>query len=799
MTVRLGGQVKRLLLGFFAICLCCAQALATEYFPLQKVRLLGSEFKQAQDRNIEYVMAMEPDRLLAPYLKEAGLVPKAENYGNWENTGLNGHMGGHYLSALSLAYAATGRQDILDRLGYMLGELKRAQDAHGNGYLGGVPDGDKLWAQLAAGDIRADLFALNGYWVPWYNLHKVFAGLRDAWLLAGSEQARDSLIALADWAGGLANGLSDEQLQTMLNTEPGGMNEVFADVAEITGERRYRVLAERFSHRQILKPLLQEQDELTALHANTQIPKVIGFERIAQEGGDAQWRRAAGFFWETVVNGRTVAIGGNSVREHFNEKSDFMPMIRDVEGPETCNTYNMLKLTKLLYGDTPELKYVDYYERALYNHILSSQDPATGGLVYFTPLRPQHYRVYSQVQEGMWCCVGSGIENHMKYGEFIYAHDGDELYVNLYIPSVLEWPEKHLKLRQENTFPDTSYTRLVFDSDTDITLKLRYPAWVASATPALSLNGKKQNLAAEPGQYITLKRAWKKGDTVTLDLPMTTRLEQLPDGSDYYAILYGPIVLSAKTAPFENEVIDFYADDSRMGHIPVGPLCPLENSPMLVSGSTDFLEYIERLDDGELSFTASGVIQPEAYRDIELIPFFRVHQSRYMLYWPFSTPEDLDARRSVSAREERALLELDSLTIDEVAPGEQQPESDHALAGSETEAGVNFNRHWRHASDWFGYTLKDPKGLARYLRVDYWGADRGRTFSIEMNGVVVAEVASTGEDGPQFISVDYYLTDEVIASANEGKHNLRFIAGEDSIAGGIYGVRLLRGLPDSLD
>lgn len=669
--------LKFSLLLTFALFGFCGVASALDYFPLQQVRLLDSPFKQAQDRNIDYVMSMEPDRLLAPYLLEAGLEPRAQNYGNWEDSGLNGHIGGHYLTALSLAWAATGRQDVLDRLNDMLDELQRAQEQNGDGYLGGIPDGRALWKQIAEGDIRADLFSLNGYWVPWYNVHKLISGLRDAYRYTGSEQARAMMIRWADWADALLSGLSDEQIQTMLITEHGGMNEVFADIAVITGESSYLQLAERFSDQSILTPLSKDQDRLNGLHANTQIPKVIGFERIAQAsegkraGGDEQWHEAARFFWQTVVNERSVAIGGNSVREHFHDKNDFQPMITDVEGPETCNTYNMLRLTRLLYADDPETKYVDYYERALYNHILSSQDPSTGGLVYFTPIRPQHYRVYSQAQDAMWCCVGSGIENHMKYGEFIYAHAADDLYVNLYIPSRLRWPEQQLTLRQETRFPDQSDTLLVFEADSDISLKLRYPAWAVSKTPVVTINGELQNVSVGPGNYITLQRQWKKGDTVTLQLPMQTHLEQLPDGSEYYAILYGPIVLSAKTSPFEDEVLNYYADDSRMGHIASGPLCPLERSPVLVAASTDFADRIERVDDTELRFRASAVIQPEKYQDLELIPFFRVHESRYMLYWPYSTPENLPARTESSARDEEAPPELEKHTVDAEAPGTQ--------------------------------------------------------------------------------------------------------------------------------
>ncbi len=641
---------------------CCAPAMASDgvaagkvdYFPLDRVRLLDSPFQRAQNKNIEYVMAMEVDRLIAPYLVEAGLEPRAEHYGNWEGSGLNGHIGGHYLTALSLAWAATGRADVRARLDYMLDELKRAQEANGNGYLGGVPGSDELWRQIAAGDIRADPFALNGAWVPWYNIHKVFAGLRDSWIHAGSEQAREMLVAWAGWAAELVSDLSDAQIQEMLKTEHGGMNEVFADVYSITGDEHFLKLALRFSDRQILDPLLEGEDQLTGLHANTQIPKVIGFERIAQAPGGPQWHAAAQFFWSTVVNERSVAIGGNSVREHFNPKDDFEPLVRDVEGPETCNTYNMLKLTRLLYRELPDLAYVRYYERALYNHILASQDPDTGGLVYFTPMRPNHYRVYSQVGEAMWCCVGSGIENHMKYGEFIYAHDGGALYVNLYVPSRLNWTERDLVIRQETRFPDASSTRLVFENDADLTLKLRYPAWATAKDPQVTINGERTSIAGKAGGYISVERQWKAGDTVSLELPMEARQEQLPDGSDWYALLYGPIVLSARTSPFEDEVLNYYADDSRMGHIASGQQCPAELVPLFVSESADLAGHIERIAGEELRFRFSGATGEGDFAKLELIPFFRVHQTRYMLYWPVSTPQQVRARRDTADRAEAA-------------------------------------------------------------------------------------------------------------------------------------------------
>ncbi|WP_308367963.1 MULTISPECIES: glycoside hydrolase family 127 protein [unclassified Microbulbifer] len=789
--------MKKIILSFalstFALAgNAAAQEQQVQMFPLSDVRLLDSPFKHAQEKNLAYIMAMEPDRLLAPFLREAGLEPRTESYGNWESSGLDGHIGGHYLSALSLAYAATGDNQAHERLQYMLDELKRAQDKNGNGYLGGIPGGAAIWQQIAEGEIEADLFTLNGKWVPLYNIHKIFSGLRDAYLYTDNRQALDMLVKLSDWGVQLVSKLSDSQVQQILKSEHGGLNEVYADVAAITGKSKYLDVARRLSHREILQPLEQRRDALTGLHANTQIPKVIGYKRVGDLADDSDWQDAAEYFWREVVEHRTVAIGGNSVREHFHDRGDFSSMVSDVEGPETCNTYNMLKLTRLLYQTDPDTRYIRYYERALYNHILSSQNPDTGGLVYFTSMRPQHYRVYSQPDQAMWCCVGSGIENHSKYGEMIYAHRGDELFVNLFIPSTLNWKEKDLSLSQTNHFPDEDTTIITLDSDASFTLQVRQPAWVSGARLSININGKPFAYSAKPGGYIPISREWKAGDRVDIKLPMHPQLEQMPDGSDYYALLYGPVVLAAKTQPFADEKLDFFADDSRMGHIASGPMCSLEAAPLFVSDSHDFLDKLRRLPGSRLRFAAPKELQSESDENLELIPFFRLHESRYMLYWPFSTPQQLAERQRKNAEADKARLTLEKMTIDKVAPGEQQPESDHFFAGEGTEAGVHKGRHWRHASGWFSYQLKDPKGEASTLRITYYGLDKDRNFDISLNGVKLADVVLDGSEGDKFFHVDYPVPEEVLAKTDKGNLELRFEARNGSVAGGIYGVRLLR-------
>ncbi|WBS00954.1 glycoside hydrolase family 127 protein [Pseudoduganella sp. SL102] len=776
-----------------AAALCASGATqAADLFPLRDVRLAPGPFLEAQQTDLRYLMALDPDRLLAPFRREAGLPAVKQSYGNWESSGLDGHMGGHYLTALALMHASTGDRQVKERLDYFVRELKRCQDAGGDGYLGGVPGGKEALDKIARGELHADNFSVNGKWVPWYNLHKTFAGLRDAYRIGGNQQAKTMLVAYADWALALTAKLSDTQMQAMLRAEHGGMNEVLADVAEITGDSKYLELAKRFSHRAVLDPLAQGKDQLTGLHANTQIPKVIGFERVGTLANDRSMRDAARFFWQTVVENRSVAIGGNSVREHFHDHKDFGPMIDDVEGPETCNTYNMLKLTELLFADKPQSRYGDYYERALYNHILSSQHPQTGGFVYFTPMRPNHYRVYSQVDKGMWCCVGSGIESHAKYGQFIYAKEADALFVNLFIPSELAWAEKNVRITQATSFPDEESTRITVHGTGKFAMKLRHPAWVASGALKVKVNGRPVKAVAGTDGYVSIDREWRDGDTVELKLPMTTRLEQMPDKSNWYAVLHGPIVLAAKTAPildekFRDEKLNVLADDSRMGHIAKGEICPLGAAPMLVSDAKDFTSKIKPVKGQPLTFTAPDLIRGQGNAaQLKLVPFFRLHDARYTMYWQRSTPSGYAALQEQTAQEEKERLALNARTIDQVAPGEQQPESDHGFMGEGADAGIHGGRHWRHATGWFSYVLNNPKGEAKILRLTFASADAGRRFDIVVGGKPLAALELKREDS------EFYHRDFALPEGLGKKVEVKFVAQRGSIAGGLYGLRLLR-------
>ncbi|ASB49569.1 glycoside hydrolase family 127 protein [Alkalitalea saponilacus] len=760
-------------------------------FHLSAVSLLESPFTHASFMNEGYVMAHDVDRLLAPFLIDAGLEPRAPRYGNWESDGLDGHTGGHFLTSFALMYASTGNEEAKRRLDYMVDELERCQIANGNGYVGGIPGGMAMWEEIKSGHINAGNFSLNGKWVPWYNIHKLYAGLRDAYLLGENEKALDMLIDLTDWCVDLVSGLSDEQVQQMLISEHGGVNEVFADVYAITGEEKYLELSRRFAHRVLLDPLIAGEDQLTGMHANTQIPKVIGFMRTAQLAGDREWEEASAFFWETVVNNRTVAMGGNSTYEHFHPKDDFSSMIDSREGPETCNTYNMMKLSQQLYFSRNDLKYIDYYERSLYNHILASIHPEHGGLVYFTPMRPMHYRVYSNPEHTFWCCVGSGIENHAKYGELIYAHDDKNVYVNLYIPSKLNWKGKGIKLSQQTTFPESESTTITIDENNsgEFGVFIRHPQWVKPGSLTVKVNGRRIRGNSSPGDYFAVSRNWNPGDEIVIELPMFTYGEEMPDGSPFLALLHGPIVLTASTGT--RDLDGLVADDSRMGHIAHGALYSRENAPMLLLDDENWTEKVKS-SDSPLTFTAPELIYPREFSDLELIPFYKLHDARYMVYWQTATSEEIEKIRVELQERERVLMALEAQTIDHVETGQQQPESDRGFQGEQTEAGVHQNRHWRHASGWFSYYLNDRQAEAKTLRVTYYGLDRDRDFDIILNGEVIATVNLDGSQGDSFFDVDYQIPSHIAEKQQNGRHLLMFRAHEGSIAGGIFYVRLMR-------
>ncbi|MDA3821367.1 MAG: glycoside hydrolase family 127 protein [Bacteroidales bacterium] len=765
-------------------------------FPLADVTLLEGPFKDARDLNIQVLLEYDVDRLLAPYRKEAGLIEKARPYPNWE--GLDGHVGGHYLTAMAMNYAATKNLECKRRMDYMIHELKECQEANaqnnaewGIGYAGGFPNSNKLWSAFKKGDFSI----YKSAWAPFYNLHKMYAGLRDAWLYGDSEEAKAIFLEYCDWGISLTAGLSDEQMQDMLNVEHGGMNEIFADAYQMTGDEKYLKAAKRYSHKQLLKPLSKEIDKLDNKHANTQIPKFVGFERVAELTNDEKYEHAGSFFWETVTANRSLAFGGNSRREHFPDATSYIDFINVIDGPESCNSYNMLKLTEDLFRVNPSAKYIDYYERTVLNHILSTQHPKHGGYVYFTSARPRHYRVYSAPNEAMWCCVGTGMENHGKYNQMIYTHRTDSLFLNLFIASELNWKDKGVKIKQETKFPYEEQTKFeVVEGSSTFTLMIRYPSWVNKGAMIINVNGKDVPYEGNPSSYIAIKKKWKKGDRVSITLPMHNSVEYMPNIPEYICFMHGPVLLGAKTGT--EDLKGLIADDGRWSQYGGGELLPVDKAPIIIEDDMQLLaEKLVPVKDQPLNFKLNvKMINPV---ELTLEPFYQIHDARYMMYWLALTNDGYQYYLDSLANIEKTKLAIEKRTIDHIATGEQQPETDHALQKDMSGTGNNMNEFWRDARNggYFSYDLYTNSESNLSLFVRYWGAEYGaRKFDIFIDDEKLVTEDNTGRwNQSMFKDVLIPIPDSMLS----GKSNIRvkFQAHPRNTAGAVYMIRLLRDAP----
>lgn len=742
-------------------------------FPLEDVRLLDGPFRRAMEANSAYLLRLEPDRLLSWFRKEAGLPPKGEVYGGWESQGIAGHSLGHYLSALSMTYASTGDARFRERVVYIVDELDACQRANGDGYVAGLPNGKRVFREVSAGDIRSKGFDLNGSWVPWYTLHKQFAGLLDAHRYTGNAKALAVARSLAGWAINITSKLDDQQWQRMLACEHGGMNEVLAELYARTGEKKYLDLSRRFHHRAVLDPLAAREDRLQGIHANTQIPKLIGLARRYEITGDAADRAPAEFFWDRVVHHHTYVIGGNSDGEYFGPPGRLSTRLGQ-NTCETCNTYNMLKLTRHLFQWNPSGEFAGYYERALFNHILASQRPEDGMFCYYATLRPGAHRSYSDPFNSFWCCVGSGMENHSKYADSIYFHDSEGLWVNLYIASELQWKSKKVTLRQETGFPesDTSTFTIASPGRARFTLRLRHPAWAYDGI-RIKVNGRPFRVASSPGGYAGITREWRRGDRVEVQMPMSLHMEPTLDNPQKSAVMYGPLVLAGDLGP---------AGD------------PAAKSPdyvpVLITGGKGLNEWLKPVAGKPLAFQLSGVGRP---RDVTLLPFNALHHSRYNVYWDLFTPEQWEARQQEYRVEQERQKRLEAATVDFVQPGEMQPERDHDMQGEHTGAGEFNGRKWRHATDggWFSFEMKITPGKPVRLAATYWGGDSGtRTFDVLVNGRKIATQQLRGLKPGAFTDVMY----DVPESLTGGRESItvRLQAHPGQTAGGLFGLRVVR-------
>ena len=779
--------------------------LYADEFPLQDVKLLDGPLKHAYDLNAHTLLRYDVDRLLAPFRKEAGLPEIAPLFPNW--AGLDGHVGGHYLTAMAL-YAAQGNKECEDRMLYMIAELKKCAEAAeknfpvwGKGYLGGVPQSDKMWTTFKQGDFRT----FNGAWVPFYNIHKVQAGLRDAWLYCGNEDAKELFLGTCNWLIDVAANVSDEKLEELLGMEHGGVNEVLADAYQMTGEQKYLDAAKRYSHKWLLNPMKEHNGKhLDLIHANTQVPKVVGFARVGELANDEYYKEGARFFWDEVVNRRSLSVGGNSRREHFPSVEACIDWTQDIDGLESCNTNNMLKLTEDLHRmDADNALYADFYERATFNHILSTQHPEHGGYVYFTSARPRHYRNYSVPNEAMWCCVGTGMENHGKYTQFMYTQKEGVLTVNLYAASELNWKDAGLQLRQETAFPYSENSKItITEGNGKRTIRLRYPSWVREGEFAVTINGKKvSNKGWKPGTYVSLTQNWKAGDVIDINFPMHASIEHMPNVPQYVAILYGPITLAMKTGT--EDLAGLLADDSRFGQMASGKKLPVDQAPYLIANEVeDIANDLVPVAGKPLHFTLKTRMEnkPELNEATgingELIPFFELHDSRYMLYWLALSSDGYKEYIDNLAKEEKARMELEEKTTDKVQPGEQQPESDHFMEADETSTrGITNDVPFRDARNGgsFSYLMQTKGRTDLSVRIRYWGQDEWRTCEYDL--YVDDTLVNSVNNSRKWRSSQWkYETYPIPAAALKGKKQVRvkFVAKPFRQVGEIYEVRLVK-------
>jgi len=746
---------------------------------MSKVVLTDGMFKTSQETGEKYLLSLDIDRFIAPCYEAHGLKAKNERYSGWEAREISGHSLGHYMSALAAAYRASGNKKLKEILDYAVEELDTIQKTTGSGYVGGLNSAP--FDAAFSGDFTVGGFDLNGAWVPWYSVHKIYQGLIDAYKITGNKTALEVVIRFSDWAADGLDRMSDEDVQKMLLCEHGGMNDSFAQLYEITKNERYLIAAKRFTQVSILSPLESEEDKLQGLHANTQIPKIIGAAEIYnQDNSMTQYKTAAEFFWETVTQKRSYVFGGNSISEHF-EALGMETM--GIKSAESCNTHNMMLLTRQLYAWEHKSSYMDYYENALLNHILGTQDPCTGHKTYFTSTLQGHYRIYSTKDTAWWCCTGTGMENPAKYNEAIYYIDGNELYVNLFISSRLEWSEKGLVIEQKTDFPYSDVSEMVVSGNAGADIKIRVPAWIDGKMKVVVNDC--EEFTADKAGYITLSRNWQDGDRIRFEMPMALSMYTAKDNENKVAFRYGPVVLAGK---FGNKDFpcDTITDETKLN--------PKSADVPSIHSDADFTNWLIMKDRSTLTFEISESVTSDN-KKVVLVPFYGIQHEYYNVYWFLNDDGDVVA------------TEINKVTIDSVEPDGQQDEIGHNMQCSgKCHQGSFADEHnrmhmWREIhgekDGFFSYDL-DVEDGQNYLCIEFWGSEGNfydgimytRGSDIFVNDTLIAQQVI---DRPS-IGKSYYVFYEIPEKLTNGRKNITvtFRATGETTSASIIGVRTTR-------
>ena len=739
---------------------------AVHSFPLTRVRLLEGSLHKAQQLDHRYLLSLDPDRLLhnfrvtafQPSLSEPGSQP----LGSWEapDCWFRGHFVGHYLSACALMYASTGDEKLKAKADYVVAELAKCQEALGSGYLSAFPI--SLFDRVESGQRAGD---------PHYCIHKIMAGLLDMYQLAGNRQALEVLKGLGTYFAERNAKLSDEKMDRIMSSSaPCDMGNPLYELYVLTGEQKYKQAADRVLHARVLDPAAARQDKLKGLHANSTIPKFLLAAHNYELTGSQRHRDEAEYFWEQVANHRSYCTGGTSNHERWRTEPDRLATELSEQSQETCCAYNMLKLTRELFTWKPDLKYADYYERTLWNAILPTQHPRDGMFMYFVPMESGWWKLFSLPGESFWCCVGTGTESFAKLADSIYFHDASRLYINLFIPSELDWREKGVRIRQETGFPDEEATRLRIEADrpVEFELKLRIPGWTGGRAVA-RLNGQPL-LKPQPGSYLALARTWHNGDCLEVTLPMNLRMEPLPEDPATAAICYGPLVLAGELG---REGLT-EAMQHASSYLPVGRSVPV---PALLTAGDPIETLIKPAPGKRLTFQ----IEAED-RQITLSPFYRLFDERYAIYWHIYRPGTPAYSNYIAAQAREKALAV--RRVDAVLLGDAVSEKAHDLRGEKTRSGVFEGRAWRDATNggWFSYRMKVLPNDPVSLLATYRGSNRGRVFDLHVDGQKIATQIENAEHPGEYFNVEYNIPEEL----TRGKQSVavKLQSRPDNVGGG---------------
>lgn len=755
-------------------------ALKARPFDLKDVRLLKGPFREAMERTRKYLHDLESHRLLYFFRKTAGLEAPGEPMGGWETTEVRGHTMGHYLSACALMYATTGDEKLKAKADAIVAELGKCQQANENGYLSAYPE-----------SFIDRVIARQRVWAPWYTLHKVYAGLLEMSVHCGNEQALRIAEGMAAWAKGRLDALDEDAMQAMLDaTEQGGMNEALANLYGLTADRRWLELSRRFVQKRYVEPLARREDRLKGEHVNSFVPNIIGTARQYELGGDQRDRDIVHYFWHQVVGARCYATGGTSLAEHWRSDPGKLADQLGDNTQETCCTYNMLKLTRHLFAWQPRAEYADYYERTLINSILATQDPATGMMMYFVALAPGRWKYFNTPRTAFWCCTGTGLENHAKYGDSIYFHDDDVLWVNQFIASELVWKAKGVRIRQETSFPEHEGTSLIVKSSQPVRLDLRVrvPSW-AQRGVSVRLNRRPLGIDTSPGGYMVIDRTWSDGDRVDIAMPMSLWTWPMPDDKTLLAVMYGPLVLAGRLGGESLSDDLVYTTRNWFAF----PKERIARAPDIAADDPEVTAWVKPVAGKMLTFRTAGVGRPQ---DVTLVPYHRLWGERYAVYWRVlpeeewkRREEERKARQAAEAARQKALA---ARLIDRVSIGDADSEAAHNLEHRGSAAGTFSGRFWRHAADgWFSYQLQVLPGDPVVLMCTWWGSDTGRrTFDILIDGKKIATQTLNRNRPEEFFDMEYPIP----LSLTRGKQavTVKFLAHKGNTAGGVFGCATLR-------